>query len=145
MLGVKNPIVPKNKPESNDPKRKQRFYADTGSTRLNRWNCPTTETHAFRHLANHNGMQAGIPLEVRAQSMGHTPAMNDSTYKKRKRTQTTIDLLLKSNTNAVDYVHALEEARRIVKTENDVYIAIGELMARIYGKNAADIVKLLQE
>lgn len=35
-------------------------------------NAPFTQTHADRHLGNLLGLQAGIPIEVKAQSMGHT-------------------------------------------------------------------------
>ena len=38
--------------------------------RLVDWNCPITQTHAFRHLANLNGMTAGISQEVRALDFG---------------------------------------------------------------------------
>ncbi|MGF1539220.1 MAG: hypothetical protein ACFCU5_02025 [Pleurocapsa sp.] len=109
----------------------------------------TTELHPNANLDVRKAwlwvfsMQVGIPLEVRAQSMGHTPAMNDSTYKKRKRTQTTIDLLLNSNTQAIDFVHALNEAKQLCKDNPDSKVIIAELIARIYGKNTADIVKLL--
>lgn len=93
-LDIKKPLLPGNKPRSSDPVRIVRFYGDTARYRLQRWKCPTTQTHAFRHLANHNGIMAGIPKEIRALSMGHTPEMNESSYKRRRRTQTTIDLLL---------------------------------------------------
>jgi integrase len=133
-LEAKNPLLPTNRPKSNNPSNIRRFWAKTARGQLVDWNAPFTQTHAFRHLANRNGMQAGIPLEVRAMSMGHTPAMNDSTYKKRKRTQTTIDLLLNSNTNAIDFVHALNEAKQLVLDNPDSKLLIAELIARIYQK-----------
>jgi hypothetical protein len=116
-LDIKNPRVPSNRPRGTAPRALVNFYSKCGHDRLKRWNAPTTETHAFRHLANINGMQAGIPLEIRAQSMGHTPAMNDSTYKKRQSTQTTLDLYNNSNQNAIDFVTALAEAKKLVKTQ----------------------------
>ncbi|MGV2830458.1 hypothetical protein [Myxosarcina sp. GI1(2024)] len=94
VLEINNPLLPTNRPTSEDPNRIVSFYGNTARYRLIRWKCPVTQTHAFRHLANHNGIQAGIPLEIRALSMGHTPEMNESTYKRRRRTKTTIDLLL---------------------------------------------------
>jgi hypothetical protein len=102
LLDIKNPKLPTNKPRSNRPETVAGFYAAEARKRLIKWNAPFTQTHADRHLANINGMQAGIPLEVRAQSLGHTSTMNDSVYKKRQATKTTIDLLLNSNTNAID-------------------------------------------
>ena len=116
-LEIKKPSIPANKPKSKKPETLINFYNKAARRRLADWEAPTTETHAFRHLANINGMQAGIPLEVRAQSMGHTPAMNDSVYKKRQSTQTTLDLYSSSNTNAIDFVTALGEAKRLIKND----------------------------
>jgi integrase len=81
ILEVKMPLVPLNAPTGNSYRRASDFYCTNAAKVLRKWNAPFTQTHALRHLANINGMQAGIPLEVRAQSLGHTPAMNDSTYK----------------------------------------------------------------
>jgi len=88
-------------------------------------------------------MQAGIPLEVRAQSLGHTPAMNDSVYKKRQHTQTTIDLLLNSNSQAIDFVTALNEAKGLVKDGRIDKEGCALLMAKIYQKDSSEIIKLL--
>jgi integrase len=142
-LEIKIPLIPDNKPKGKSEKAKVNFYSKTARDRLDRWNAPTTQTHALRHLANINGMQAGIPLEVRAQSMGHTPAMNDSVYKKRQSTQTTIDLLLNSNQNAIDFVTALAEAKKLVKEDESDKAIIARLLSIIYQKNEKDISKLL--
>ncbi|MGL5940823.1 MAG: hypothetical protein ACRC2S_10595 [Waterburya sp.] len=142
-LEIKSPLLPDNKPTSTDPLRTNKFFVRMASQRLTNWNAPFTQTHALRHLANINGMQAGIPLEVRAQSMGHTPAMNDSVYKKRQSTQTTIDLLLNSNTQAIDFVTALGEAKKLVKENESDKETIARLLSIIYQKNEKDINKLL--
>ena len=143
MLDIKNPKFPVNKPKNGSPKAISNFYNNRAWKRLQAWDAPTTETHAFRHLANVNGMQAGIPLEIRAQSMGHTPSMNDSTYKKRQSTQTTIDLLLNSNTNAIDFVTALAEAKKLVKERPTNKEIIVKLLSIVYQKNIKDINDLL--
>ncbi|NJR45281.1 MAG: hypothetical protein HC775_05485 [Hyellaceae cyanobacterium CSU_1_1] len=109
QLDIKNPLLPNNKPRSNKPRSLADFYSKAARVKLVNWNAPITQTHADRNLGNINGMQAGIPLEIRAKSMGHTPAMNDSNYKKRMGTLTTIDLLLNSNSQAIDFVTALED------------------------------------
>ena len=114
-LEIKTPLFPVNKPRSASADTIRKFYCNKATEQLRRWDAPTTETHAFRHLANINGMQAGIPQEVRAQSMGHTVQMNDGTYKKRQSTQTTLDLYNNSNSNAIDFVSALTEAKKLVK------------------------------
>ena len=143
MLDIKTPLIPTNKPRSKSADTIRKFYCNKATEQLRRWNAPTTETHAFRHLANVNGMQAGIPLEIRAQSMGHTPSMNDSTYKKRQSTQTTIDLLLNSNTNAIDFVTALVEAKKLVKEQPANQEVIVKLLSIVYQKNIKDINDLL--
>ena len=81
-FAIKTPLLPTNKPDSKDSGSIRRFHCTTGRQRLIAWNAPTTQTHALRHLGNINGIQAGIPQEVRAQSMGHTVQMNESVYKK---------------------------------------------------------------
>jgi integrase len=142
-LEIKASLVPDNKSESENYDTIRKFYCNKAYEQLERWNAPITESHAFRHLANINGMQAGIPLEVRAQSFGHTPAMNDSTYKKRQGTQTTIDLLLNSNTQAIDFVTALNAAKALTKDNPDSKQVIALLVAKIYQKDSSEIIKLL--
>ena len=142
-LEIKYPLLPQNKPRSTNPDTVRRFHVKTARNYLVRWNAPFTQTHADRHLGNINGMQAGIPLEVRAISMGHTPAQNDSGYKKRRGTQTTIDLLLNSNQSAIDFVTALGEAKKLVKENESDKEIIARLLSIIYQKNEKDISKLL--
>jgi hypothetical protein len=142
-LEIKNPIVPNNKPKSKKHDTIRRFYPATARKYLYKWNAPFTQTHADRHLGNINGMQAGIPLEIRAMSLGHTPTMNDNNYKKRLATQTTIDLLLNSNQNAIDFVTALAEAKKLVKENESDKEIIARLLSIIYQKNEKDISKLL--
>ena len=143
LLNIKTPKIPEIKLKAKTSKHIVNAYTIKARKQLLNWNAPTTETHAFRHLANHNGIQAGIPLEIRAQSLGHTPAMNDSTYKKRKRTQTTIDLLLNSNTQGIDFVAALNEAKQLSKDHPDSKQVIAILIAKIYQKDKDEITKLL--
>ena len=143
ILDIKNPLVPTNKPKSKKPKKIADFYCAAARSKLVMWNAPFTQTHADRHLGNINGMQAGIPLEIRAQSMGHTPAMNDSVYKKRQGTQTTIDLLLNSNQNAIDFVTALAEAKKLVKDNESDKQVTAKLLSIIYQKRQDEIIELL--
>ncbi|WP_041619182.1 hypothetical protein [Stanieria cyanosphaera] len=143
MLNIKTPALPTNRPRSDRPETIAGFYAAEARKRLIKWSAPFTQTHADRHLGNVNGVQAGIPLEVRAQSMGHTSAMNDSVYKKRQATKTTIDLLLNSNTNAVDFVTGLNEAKKLLQDYPHSLEPVAKLIARVYGKNEQEILKLL--
>ena len=142
-LDIKQPLLPTNKPKSKNPKKIADFHCAVARTKLVEWNAPYTQTHADRHLGNVNGMQAGIPLEVRAQSMGHTPAMNDSAYKKRQSTQTTIDLLTNSNSSAIDFVTALTEAKKLVKENSEDKQVISRLLSIIYQKDNKAVDELL--
>ncbi len=143
-LDIKNPLLPTNKPrKDSSAARLQTFYCTTAATQLRRWNAPFTQTHADRHLANLHGMQAGIPIEVRAQSLGHTPEMNERTYKKRQHTKETLNILLQSNQDAIDFVAALNIAKKLVKQYANSYQPIAELLAKIYGKNEDDVMELL--
>jgi integrase len=76
-----------------------------------------TQTHALRHLANLNGMMAGIPLEKRAMSLGHSPEMNDKVYKKRATTKTTLDILTRNDNQAIP----LESAIKVCKPSSEYF------------------------
>ena len=142
-LNLKSPVIPTNKPKSNNSKSISNFYNKTAYKCLTRWNGTTTETHAFRHLANINGMQAGISKEVRSQSLGHTEAMNDGTYKKRQSTQTTIDLLLDSNVQAIDFVTALASVKRLCTSSPEDKEISAKILSIIYQKDKDEIITLL--
>ena len=143
MLGIKNVLMPENKPTNGNKDTIKKFYGNKARRLLAKWDAPFTQTHALRHLANINGIQAGIPQEVRAQSLGHTVQMNESVYKKRQGTQTTIDLLLNSNQNAIDFVTALAEAKKLVKDNESDKQVIAKLLSIIYQKRQDEIIELL--
>ncbi|MEH1784290.1 MAG: hypothetical protein V7L23_01475 [Nostoc sp.] len=90
-------------------------YTKTARQKLCNWIKDTkfTQTHALRHLANLNGMMAGIPLEKRAMSLGHSPAMNDTVYKRRQTTKTTLDLLTQSTNQAIPLQSAVAIAQKL--------------------------------
>ena len=69
--------------------------------------------------------------------------MNDSVYKKRQHTQTTIDILLNSNKQAIDFTSGLIEAKRVIEKFPNSQIAIVELLSKIYQKSEVDIEQLL--
>ncbi|MFO7091371.1 site-specific integrase [Limnospira platensis] len=52
-----------------------------------------TQALAFRHLANQLGEMNGIPQEIRARCFGHSVAINDSKYKKRRNLATELGIL----------------------------------------------------
>jgi hypothetical protein len=142
-LGIKQPLLPIIKPTGDNPIGLRKIHCRIARKKLLQWDAPFTQTHALRHLANINGIQAGIPQEVRAQSMGHTVQMNENIYKKRQSTQTTIDLLLNSNQNAIDFVTALAEAKKLVTAQPEYKEFTGKLLSIIYQKNHSEITELL--
>ena len=143
LLVIKEANIPKNKPTNGNKDTVRKFYGNKARRLLAKWNAPFTQTHALRHLANINGIQAGIPQEVRAQSLGHTVQMNESVYKKRQGTQTTIDLLLNSNQNAIDFVTALAEAKKLTQEKPEDKEIISKLLSIIYQKRQDEIYSLL--
>ncbi|KKD40039.1 hypothetical protein [Limnoraphis robusta] len=83
------------------------------SSYMNRHKAPATEIYAFRHLGNQLGEMYGVPQEIRARSMGHSVQQNDSTYKKRKNLQTTVDILLNHSKQPLSLELAKDELERL--------------------------------
>ncbi len=141
---LQNPKLPTNKPrEGSNNKTITTFFGNMAARYLRRWNAPFTQTHADRHLGNLLGVQAGIPVEIRAQSMGHSVTMNESTYKKRQGIQTQIDVLTQSNKQAIDFTSGLLEAKQIIKKYPNSSVAVVELISKIYQKSEYEIEELL--
>ncbi len=139
------PKLPENKPKNNSKSSSlATFYSRTAMDKLIKWNAPFTQTHADRHLGNLLGVQAGIPVEIRAQSMGHSVTMNESTYKKRQGIQTQIDVLTQSNKQAIDFTSGLLEAKQIIKKYPNSSVAVVELISKIYQKSEYEIEELLK-
>jgi hypothetical protein len=141
-LNIKNPLLPNNRPKTVSEKEIATFYARNARVRFKDWKAPITQTHALRHLANLNGMAAGISQEIRSQSLGHTPQMNESVYKKRQHTQETLNLLLNSNKQAIDLISAINEARTLLLAFGGCEVAIAKLLSKIYSKEESEIAKL---
>jgi hypothetical protein len=141
---LQNPKLPTNKPkEGSKPETLVGFFGNIARQNLKRWKAPFTQTHADRHLGNLLGLQAGIPVEVRAASMGHSVIMNETIYKKRQGIQTQIDVLTQSNKQAIDFTSGLLEAKRVIEKYPQSQVPIVELIAKIYQKSEVDIEALL--
>ena len=141
---LQNPKLPINEPKkSSSYKVIQGFHCRAARDCLIQWDAPFTQTHADRHLGNLLGLQAGIPIEIRAQSMGHTVAMNENTYKKRQGIQTQIDVLTQSNKQAIDFTSGLLEAKQIIKKCPNSEVTVVELISKIYQKSESEIEELL--
>ena len=138
------PKLPENRPKPDSNYNTVRdFFGNIARQNLKRWKAPFTQTHADRHLGNLLGLQAGIPIEVRAQSMGHSVTMNETIYKKRQGIQTQIDVLTQSNKQAIDFTSGIIEAKRVLSKFPNSQVPIVELLAKIYQKSEVDIESLL--
>ncbi len=141
QLDIKNGKLPEVTLETTNPISIRHKYTKTARNNLCHWVKGTnfTQTHALRHLANLNGLMAGVSLEKRAMSLGHSPAMNDSVYKKRQTTKTTLDLLTQSTYQALP----LETAITIAKQLGCIDTKSVALLSRIYNVLEGEIIKLL--
>ncbi|MDJ0774899.1 MAG: hypothetical protein QNJ49_15975 [Mastigocoleus sp. MO_167.B18] len=141
---LEKPRLPENKPkEDSNSKTIRGFFCSQARKYLLDWKAPFTQTHADRHLGNLLGVQAGIPVEIRAQSMGHSVTMNQTTYKKRQGIQTQIDVLTQSNKQAIDFTSGLLEAKQIIKKYPNSFVPVVELISKIYQKSEHEIEDLL--
>ncbi|QQW31123.1 recombinase [Arthrospira sp. PCC 9108] len=86
-LGIHNVCLPIT--ESKDPSK----FNDNHRKWLERHDWGFTQTYAFQHLGNQLGEMNGIPQEIRARSFGHSVAVNDSKYKKRRHLATELGIL----------------------------------------------------
>lgn len=141
ILDIKTGKLPKVTLETTNPTSIRHKYTKTARNHLCNWlkNSKFTQTHALRHLANLNGMMAGISLEKRAMSLGHSPTMNDRVYKKRQTTKTTIDLLTQSTHQALPLPTAITIAKQLGCTDKKSVT----LLSSIYNVSEGEIIKLL--
>ncbi|MCC3443728.1 MULTISPECIES: hypothetical protein [unclassified Microcoleus] len=112
QLEIKSAKLPELNLVSTNPNTIVGKYNKSARDRLESWS-KFTQTHALRHLSNLNGMMSGISLETRAMSLGHSPTMNDTVYKRRQTTQTTIDLLTKSDNQAIPLNSAIKVLKQL--------------------------------
>ncbi|MBD2451804.1 site-specific integrase [Nostoc sp. FACHB-152] len=140
-LGIKSGKLPVFHLNSQNPNSIRAYISQRAYRVLNRWakNSKFTQTHALRHLANLNGIMAGIPLEKRAMSLGHTPSMNDKVYKKRQTTKTTLDLLTNSTHQTIPISSAITIAKQLGCNDTKSV----KLLAAIYGLTEDEIASLL--
>ncbi len=141
-LEIKSGELPVFNLNSQNPNSIRAYISQRAYRVLTRWtkNSKFTQTHALRHLANLNGMMAGIPLEKRAMSLGHSAAMNDTVYKKRQTTKTTLDLLTQSTNQAIPLQSAVVIAQQLGCTD---YKSI-KLLAAIYNVSEDEISNTMQ-
>jgi hypothetical protein len=95
-LHIQLPSLPIYTPEPHSkPESICNGFNNQFTQRITGYKCPVTQKYAFRHLCNQLGEQYGIPQEIRARCLGHSVNVNDTVYKARNNTQTTVDLLTK--------------------------------------------------
>nr|WP_322709086.1 hypothetical protein [Nostoc sp. ChiSLP03a]MDZ8210230.1 hypothetical protein [Nostoc sp. ChiSLP03a] len=140
-LEIKSGQLPKITLTSDNPVSARHKYTKTARNNLMNWlKGKFTQTHALRHLSNLHGLMSGVSLEKRAMSLGHSPAMNDSTYKRRRTTQTTLDLLTNSTHQTIPLASAISVVKQLGCTDDKKSV---KLLAAIYGLTEGEISSLL--
>ncbi|MEZ2304471.1 MAG: hypothetical protein ACBR13_22135 [Microcoleus sp.] len=139
-LEIKSGKLPEIGTLSSNPKTIAGLYSDRAQNILRRWNKGFTQTHALRHLANLSGQMAGMSQETRAKSLGHSPQMNETVYKRRANTETTIDLLTQSTKEAIPLGSAIGVLKQLGSDVKNV-----KLLAAIYGITPHEVMELLAE
>ncbi|WP_293297603.1 MULTISPECIES: hypothetical protein [unclassified Microcoleus] len=139
QLEIKAGTPPQLKVVSTDPAVIVEKFSHSAGLRLRAWG-KFTQTHSLRHLANLNGMMGGVSLETRAMSLGHSPTMNDTVYKKRQTTKTTIDLLTKSDSQAIPLNSAIKVLKQMGSTQDLIAYT-----AAVYNVSPDRIVELLTD
>ncbi|MFZ1030084.1 MAG: recombinase [Limnoraphis robusta] len=114
LLQIREISLHEYKPKPNSlPENDCTGFNKSHSQYMRRHKAPATEIYAFRHLGNQLGEMYGVPQEIRARSMGHSVEQNDTTYKKRKNLQTTVDILLNHSKQPLSLELAKEELERL--------------------------------
>ncbi|MGB7711185.1 MAG: hypothetical protein WBL95_16905 [Microcoleus sp.] len=137
-LEIKSGKLPEIGTLSSNPKTIAGLYSDRAQNILRRWNKGFTQTHALRHLANLSGQMAGMSQETRAKSLGHSPQMNETVYKRRANTETTIDLLTQSTKEAIPLGSAIQVLKQLGSDVKNI-----KLLAAIYGLTPHEVMELL--
>lgn len=115
-------------------------YTKTARNNLTNWlKGKFTQTHALRHLSNLHGIMSNVSLEKRAMSLGHSPTMNDTVYKKRRTTQTTLELLTQSGNQSLPLHSAITIAKQLGCIDSKSV----KLLAAIYCLTEGEISSLL--
>ncbi|MEG4803963.1 hypothetical protein QUB63_07300 [Microcoleus sp. ARI1-B5] len=139
QLEIKTGEPPRLNMVSTNPQTIVGKYIKSARNCLKSWS-KFTQTHALRHLANLNGMMGGVSLETRAMSLGHSPTMNDTVYKKRQTTNTTIGLLTKSDNQAIPLGSAIKVLKQLGADTGKI-----ALLASVYNVNPDRITELLND
>lgn len=126
--------------ESINPKIITEKYSHSAGLALRRWKAPITQTHALRHLANQNGKQAGISAENRAANLGHSVAMNSSTYLKREATATRLAAIDAQTSRTLPLEGAIAVLKRIGANAEAVAV-----VAEIYGLSPGRLASMLMD
>ena len=71
---------------------------------------------------------------------GHSPTMNDTVYKKRETTKTTLDLLTQSSNQAIPLQSAVAMAQQLGCIDDKSV----KLLAAIYNVSEVEISKVMQ-
>jgi hypothetical protein len=142
-LGIRGGGLPSLVVETNNPHSIANKITKTARQKLLDWKCPVTQTHAFRHLCNQSGKQAGINIEDRAKNLGHSIAMNESVYLKREATNTRLASIKAMTTRQLPLDGAMAALKRI-GGESPSLQAIA-LLSEIYSISIQEVMELLKD
>jgi hypothetical protein len=137
-LNIKSGSPPELVIKSTDPRVICEKYSHSAGLALRRSKAPITQTHALRHLANQNGKQAGISAEDRAANLGHSLAMNTSTYLKREATSTRLAAIDAQSTRTLPLEGAIAALKRIGADDRTI-----TLVSEIYGVSVGRVVSMM--
>ncbi|MBE9058811.1 recombinase [Sphaerospermopsis sp. LEGE 08334] len=113
-LDIQKPKLPEYKPNKDSkPISIVQGFSNRFRDYMVDWKCPVTQSYAFRHLSNQLGEKYGIPQEIRARSLGHSVAVNESTYKKRSNFQTSVDLLTNHSKQPLSLDMAIQQLESV--------------------------------
>lgn len=139
-LDIKGGSLPSVQLKSTNPETIGKAYAKRMRQNLESWGCPITQTHALRHLCNHNGKQAGISIDDRAANLGHSIAINEKVYLSREHTKTRLEAINSMNKRQLPLEGALNVLKRVGITSQTLAI-VGE----IYGVEIQELLNLLSD
>ncbi|MBP0013842.1 MAG: hypothetical protein J7545_06820 [Roseofilum sp. SBFL] len=93
-----------------------------------------TQTHALRHLANYHGKLAGLTVDQRSLSFGHSNNMNDLTYNKHLSPDAEIEFLMADISEKSENQRLkdeLSQAQTTIKSLEETVLFLKEENARL--------------
>ena len=93
-----------------------------------------TQTHALRHLANFHGTIAGLTVDQRSASLGHSSLMNDTTYKGHQSVSNKRGLLrrrISKDAEIAELKQKLQQAEETISSREETILFLKKENARL--------------